>query len=230
LAVRRTPLWSVTLIVWITGALGIGVSSGGLRFLLPLLPVALAAVIAGLAELRARKWRAASAFAELSLAGFLLMGLGGLALYAGSSWAVSTGMTSREKYLMQHAPDYPRSEFINEQLAGKPSNERALVFLDHLYYLSVPFLYGDPADSWAVDPARLQSVDDWRSFFSRNKIRWVVRGADYPEQLSESLKRLESERILTPCASGTVEDLFGNRIGGVREEERMTILCTDAAD
>ena len=230
LAVRRTPLWRVTLIVWITGALGIGISSGGLRFLLPLLPVALAAVIAGLAELRAKQWRTASAFAELSLAGFLLMGLGGLVLYAKSSWAVSIGLTSRETYLIQHAPDYPRSEFVNQQLLGKPSNERALLFLDHLYYLRVTFLYGDPADSWAVDPAYLRTDDDWHSFFSRNNIRWVVRGTDYPEQLSEALERLERERILTPYASGTVEDLVGNRIGGVREEEQMTILCTRPAN
>lgn len=230
LAVKRTPLWRASLIVWITGALFIAFTSGGPRFLLPLLPIALAAVIAGIAELRPRQWRAAFVFAELSLAGFLLMGLGGLALYAKSSWAVSAGLTSREAYLTQHAPDYPRSEFVNRQLLGKATDERALVFIDHLYYLRVPFLYGDPADSWAVDPERLRSDDDWRSFFSRNKIGWVVRGSNYPVQLSESLVRLEKEGVLAPCASGTVEDLFGNRIGGVREEERVTILCTRNAD
>jgi hypothetical protein len=46
-------------------------------------------------------------------------------------------------------------------------------------YLRVPFLYGDPIDSWALDPARLRS-DDWRAFLSRNKIRWVVRSGNYP--------------------------------------------------
>ena len=227
LAVRRTPLWRTALIVWIAGALGVGLSSGGMRLLLPLLPIALAGVMAGVAQLQARRWRAAFVFAQLSIAGFLAFGLAGLVLYARSSWAVSAGLTTRESYLLLHAPDYPRSEFVNQQLAGKEGGGRALVFLEHLYYLQVPFLYGDPEASWAMDPNRLRSDDEWRSLFSRYNIRWVVRGAEYPRTLSEAMNRLERENILVPCASGTVEDLFGNRIGGVREAERMTVLCTD---
>ena len=226
LAVRRTALWRIALIVWIVGALGIGLSSGMMRFLLPLLPIALAAVMAGIAQLPARRWRGAFLFAQLSVAGFLVFGFGGLVLYARNSWAVSAGLTTRESYLRLHAPDYPRSEFVNEQLAGKENGGRALVFLAHLYYLKVPFVYGDPNASWAMDPDQLRSDDEWRSLFSRYNIRWVVRGGEYPPKLSEPLNRLEREDILIPCASGTVEDLFGNRIGGMREAENMTILCT----
>lgn len=226
LAIRWTPLWRTALIVWIAGSLGIAMSSGMVRFLLPLLPIALAIVMAGIAQLPGRTWRGALMLAHLSVAGTLIFGLGGLALYARNSWAVSAGLITRENYLRQRAPDYPRSEFVNEQLAGKAGGGRALVFLDHLYYLKIPFLYGDPEASWATDPDRLRSDDDWRSFFSRYDIRWVVRGEEYPLGLGDSLKRLEKSSVLTPCSSGTIEDLVGNRIGGERKEERMTILCT----
>lgn len=225
LAVRRTSLWRTVLIVWFAGSIGIGLSSGMVRFLLPLLPVGLAAIMAGIAELAARKWRSALVFAQLSLAGFLFFGFGGLLLYARSSWAVAAGLTPRTTFLTLHAPDYPRSAFVNEQLAGKTGGGKALVFIEHLYYLQVPFLYGDPTASWAMDPDKLQSDADWRLLFDRDNIRWVVRGANDPASLSESLNRLERAQILTPCGAGTVEDLVGNRIGGARQAERMRILC-----
>jgi len=227
LAVRRTSLWRTALIVWIAGSLGIGFGSGGMRFLLPLLPVALAAVIAGIAELQIRRWRGAFVFAQLSVAGFLVLGLGGLVLYEKDSWAVSAGFTAPLSYLQLHAPDYPRSEFVNQQLAGKGSDARVLVFLHHLYYLRVPYLYGEPDASWAMDPDRLRTDDEWRSLFSRYNIRWVVRGSDFPRPLRDPLNRLEKENILVPCASGTVEDWLGDRIGGVRHAEQMTIFCTN---
>lgn len=185
-------------------------------------------MIAGIAQLRAKVWRAAFVFAQLRIAGFLAFGLAGLVLYARNSWAVSAGLTTRESYLLLHAPDYPRSEFVNQQLAGKEGGGRALVFFDHLYYLQVPFLYGNPEASWVMDPDRLRSDDEWLSLFARYDIRWVVRGEEYPGELHESLDHLERENILIPCASGTVEDLFGNRIGGAREAERMTILCVSS--
>ena len=221
---RRMPLWSAAAIVWIGGTLGIGLGSGMARYALPLLPIALAAVMAGVSQLSVRRWRAVYFVAELSIAGSLLLGVGGLALYERSSWAVSAGLITRENYLRLKSPDYPKSEFLNYQLEGKSNTERILVFFGHLYYLRVPYLFGDPAESWPMDPDKLRSDEAWRLLFSRNHIRWVARGEDYPPLLREPLKRLETENVLVPLVSESIEDWSGNRIGGVRKTERITIL------
>jgi len=68
-----------------------------------------------------------------------------------------------------------------------------------------------------MNPEKLQTDDAWRSLFSSQYIRSVVRAPDYPESLSIVLKRLESENIFVPCATGTVEDWAGNRIGGTSQ-------------
>jgi len=168
--------------------------------------------------------RAVRVTAIVSVAGFLLFGLGGLVLYERNSWAVSAGLISREKYLREHAPDYARSEFVNDYLSGRESEGRALIFFRHVYYLRVPFAYAHPDASWAMNPEMLQTDDAWRSLFRNQHIRWVVRAPDYPESLSIALKRLESENILVQCATGTVEDWAGNRIGGTRQLQSITIL------
>jgi hypothetical protein len=225
LAVRRTPLWRVVLTVWLAGAIGIGLTSGMMRFLVPLLPIALAASMVGVAQLEGQRWRAVRVTAIVSIAGFLLFGLGGLALYERNSWAVSAGLISRETYLREYAPDYARSEFVDHYLSETGSDGRALIFFRHVYYLRMPYLYGHPDASWAMNPEELQTDDAWRSLFRSQHIRWVVRAPDYPESLSIVLKRLESENILVPCATGTVEDWAGNRIGGTRQLQPITILC-----
>ena len=226
LAVRRTPLWRVVLIVWLAGAMGIGLTSGMARFLLPLLPMALASSMAGAARLQGPPWRAVRVTAMASIVGFLFFGLGGLALYARNAWAVSAGLVSREAYLQEHAPDYADAEFVNQYLSGQGADGRALIFFRHVYYLRVPYMAdGDPGASWAMDPAELQTDDAWRALFGTQRIRWVVRAPDYPEALSVALKRLESEHVLVPCASGEVEDWRGNRIGGARQLQPIMILC-----
>jgi hypothetical protein len=225
LALRNTPIWRTALIVWIGGALGIGLTSEMARYALPVLPIALAASMAGVAHMQARPWRAVRVTALASIAAFLLFGLGGLALYARNAWAVSGGLVPRERYLLLHAPDYARAEFVNQQLAGKGSEGKVLVFFQHLYYLRVPFVYGDPEASWAMDPAKLQTDDAWLALFRSQRIRWVVRAPDYPESLSKALERLETEKILVPCSAGEVQDWVGNRIGGARELQPITILC-----
>ena len=225
LAVRRTPLWRVVLVVWLAGAVGIGLTSGMTRFLLPLLPVALASSMAGVAQLQGPPWRAVRVTAMAGIVSSLFFGLGGLALYARNSWAVSAGLISREAYLREHAPDYADAEFVNQHLSGKGADGRALIFFRHVYYLRVPYVYGDPGASWAMDPAKLQTDDAWRMLFHSQRIRWVVRGPNYPEALSVALKRLESEHVLVPCASGEVEDWRGNRIGGARQLQPIMILC-----
>ena len=222
LAIRNTPLWRVILVVWLGGAIGIGLSSGMMRFLLPLLPIALVATVRGVAQFQRAPLVRVTALGSVAV--FLLFGLGGLVLYDRSSWAVCAGLTSREAYLRQRAPDYARSEFINHYLSGRAFEGRALIFFRHVYYVQVPYAYGHPEASWAMDPQKLQSDEAWRSFFREQQIRWVVRAPDYPEVLKNSLRRLESENIIVPYASGAVEDWVGNRIGGTRELQPITIL------
>ena len=225
LAVKNTALWRTVIGVWILGTLGIGASSGMTRFLLPLLPLALAASIAGVALFAERGWRVVNVAVRLSIAVFLLMGFGGLCLYARQSWSVAAGITSRESYLRQRAPDYEKCEFLNRQLAGKGSDGKVMVFFRHVYYLRVPFAYGDPGSSWAVDPARLQTDSAWMRLFRENHIRWVAHDASFPPSIQEPLQRLEAEKVLVPCASTIVQDWRGNRIGGTREQQTFTLDC-----
>lgn len=224
LSLKNTPLWRTAATVWVCGALGIGLISGMTRFLLPLLPVALAACVGAVGS-NPRGFRAARLLATLSIAAFLITGLAGLCLYARHAWSAAAGFTPREDYLRRLAPDYARSEFLNQQLAGQGTGGKVLVFFHHVYYLRVPFVFGNPEASWAVDPSRLQMSAAWMRLFRENGIRWVARGPQFPRSLREPLERLEAEKVLLPCASGQVEDWHGNRIGGARVQESITLDC-----
>ena len=225
LAVKNTPLWRTVIGVWLLGSVLIGAASGMTRFLLPLAPIALAASVAGAALVANRGWPLVNAAVRLSITAFLLMGFGGLCLYARPSWSVAAGLTSREAYLVRRAPHYAKCEFLNRQLAGKGSEGKVMVFFRHMYYLRVPFVYGDPESSWAVDPARLQTDSAWMRLFRQNRIRWVAHGVAFPPSIQEPLRRLEAEKILVPCASTVVADWNGNRIGGTREQQTFTLDC-----
>jgi len=225
LAFRWSSLWRIALIVWLGGALGIGISSGLTRFTLPLLPIALAACMAGVSQSTVRRWRAAEFLAKAIIAAYLCIGLVGLMAYDKNNLAVAAGLTSREDYLRSRAPDYQRSEFVNQRLAGKEDQGRALVFFSHTYYITVPYRFGLPSGSWAVDPSRLKTDSDWKTFFQKNNIRWLIREESFPPVLSESLGRLEKDGGLADCGSGEVHDLIGNRIGGKVQTEHLTLLC-----
>jgi hypothetical protein len=110
----------------------------------------------------------------------LLGGFAGLVVYDRSAVSAATGVTTREDYLRDHAPEYEDSQFVNQALADKSAQGKALVFLRHTYYLRVPFLYGDPSASWAIDPAKLRTPEQWRHLFRDNGIRWVVKSPVYP--------------------------------------------------
>ena len=224
LAARNTPLWRTTFIVWLASSIGIGASAGMTRFLMPVLPLAMAAAIAGVAALSEKEWRFARGLSIASIAGFLLMGAGGLLMYGRSAAAAAAGFTSRESYLLQRAPDYPKAEFVNKSLAGKGGAGRALVFFRHVYYVRVPFVYGDPAASWAVDPDRLKTAKSWEAFFRGENIRWVVRASDYPSEIAGPLLQLEASGKLVPIAQTAVTDFSGNRFWGVRDTSPVVIL------
>jgi len=224
LTVRNTPLWRAVLIVWAGTSLGIGATSGMTRFLLPILPIALAAVFAGAAALREMEWRFARHIAKVSIGLFLLMGAAGLLLYSRAAVAAAAGLTSREDYLLQRAPDYAKAEFVNGVLDGKGSTERVLVFFRHVYYLRVPFAYGDPVASWPVDPQRLNTPEAWKSFLRGQGIRWVVRAPDYPPAIAAPLRQLEGAGDFVPIAQGEVSSFEGMRIFGVRKTTPIVVL------
>jgi hypothetical protein len=224
IAVRNTPLWRVAGIVWIGSALAIGATSGMVRFLLPVFPLALAAVFSGLPELKTHGWRVAWLLCLATVAGFLLLGAAGLTLYERAPLAASMGITGREDYLRARAPDYQTAQFVNQVLAGNEGGGKALVFFRHVYYLRVPFLYGDPAASWAVDPARLQTPEQWQALFRAQGIRWLVRAPSYPPSIAEPLRQLEASGKLIPVAFREVSTFQGMRISGVRTQIPVVIL------
>jgi hypothetical protein len=223
-AIRNTPLWRIVVGVWIPGALLIGANSGMTRFLLPLYGIALAASIAGAALCRP-DWRVARVAAHWSIATALVLGFVGLCFYDSEPWRASAGLVSREDYLRDNSPDYTRQEFVNAQLAGWEVEGKALVFFRHVYYLRVPYLDGNPASSWAIDPERLQTDEAWLQLFHENRIRWVVKDEQYPSPIRASLMRLEAEGVLIPCASQSIEIREGNVIRGKPGKELITLEC-----
>ena len=224
LVVRNDSTWRAVLPVWILSTIGIGATSGMTRFLLPVLPLALAAVLAGAAQLQTVGWRWARYISIASLFGFLLLGASGLLVYDCSAIAAAVGLTPRDEYLSQHVQEYEKVRFINDVLGGTGNGGKALVFLRHVYYLRVPFLYGDPASAWAVDPSKLQTPEDWEALFRKEDIRWVVRSPKYPPMIAAPLEELEKRGELVPIARTDVSDFQGLRIAGRRQEISVVIL------
>ena len=222
--VRRDGTWRTVLFVWVLSALGIGWSSGMTRFLLPILPIALAAVLAGAAQLASRGWRAVRFVSLATIVGFLLFGAAGLLYYDRAALAAAAGLIPREDYLQARAPEYEKVRFINEALVGKATEGKTLVFVRHVFYLNVPFLYGDPTASWAMDPSKLQTPQDWRALFQKEGIRWVVRSPEYPPAIAGGLRELEEQGDLVPTFRAVVSDFQGMRIGGKLESVPIVIL------
>jgi hypothetical protein len=219
---RKTVLWRGCLVVWTVSTVGIGLTSGMMRFAVPVYPLTLAAVMAGLWSIPMREWKLVRTLAWATLVGFLVLGAGGLLMYGRAAAMAAIGAQSREDYLAAHAPDFSKARFVNDALRGRPG--KALIFFQHVYHLQVPYVYGNPDGSWAVDPDKLQSNAQWEEFFQKEQIRWVVKAPQYPQALAESLRKLEAEGLLVTIASGEVEDFSGNRIRGVRERISVEIL------
>ena len=224
LAWRNTPVWRVASIVWLTSSVLVCLSSGMLRFLLPVFPVALAAALAGAASLRRADWPMARALSSASIAALLALCIGGALFYGRLAALASVGLLSRESYLELRAPDYRRVSFINQTLAGQGSEGKTLVFLQHLYYLRVPFVSGNPNHNWNIDPQRFASVEAWDALFRAENIRWVVRAPDYPLEVAAPLQQLESEGRLVPVARAEVSDFDGLRLYGARKTASVVIL------
>ena len=224
LVVRNTPSWRTALTIWVLSALGIGATSGMTRFLLPVLPIALAATLAGVARLATVEWRSARVISFATLGGFLLLGIAGLLVYDRASLFAAVGLGSPSEYLRQHAPGYEQVQFVNQALVGRETEGNTLVFLRHVYYLRIPFLYGDPVASWAIDPAKLQTPQEWLALFRSQDIRWVVRSPEYPAAIASPLWQLEAQGKLLPVAQTEIADFQGNRISGERQTVPAVIL------
>jgi hypothetical protein len=225
LVIRNTASWRVTLTVWALSTFLIGWSSGMTRFLAPILPIALAAVIAGTVQLKPRGWNKVSGVAKVSVCGFIFLSLGGLIVYEFPALLVATGLTSRQDYLRESAPDYGQTEFVNRVLEKKENPGTVLVFMRHLYYLHVPFLYADPSASWAIDPSVYRNPEEWRRLLRHNGVRWIVRSADYPPSIARPLQTLEAQGALVPVARSDVQEFRGMRISGERTVVPVTIFC-----
>jgi len=223
LAWHKTALWRSAVIVWMLSSAAIAFTSGMARYLLPVFPIAMAASMAGAYQVQLQNWRVARWFTRASLGGFLLLGCGGLLLYGRQAAEASLGLISREDYLRQRAPDYAKSEFVNRILL-RSEGGTALVFFRHLYYLRVPYAYGDPVASWLVDRDRLRTSAEWQEFLRREHIRWIVRAPEFPPTIATPLRELEATGMLTPYASGRVDDIQGMRMQGARSEVQVMIL------
>jgi hypothetical protein len=224
LVVRNTASWRSALTVWVASAIGIGATSSMTRFLLPVLPIAIAVVLAGVAGLKADGWRSVRYISLASVCSVLLLGASGLLIYSRSAISAAVGLTSHEEYLRQHAPEYEKTQFVNGFLAGERFQGRMLVFLRHGFYLRVPFLYGDPAASWAIDPSRFRTTEEWKKLFKSQDIRLVVRSPEYPLPIAAPLRELENQGNLVPVAHSEISDFQGLRISGERQMVPVVIL------
>ena len=98
------------------------------------------------------------------------------------------------------------------------------MFLRHQYYLEVPYVEGNPSESWAVDPTKMQDEAAWTALFEREQIHWVVKAPKYPPELANALNNLETQGILKPIAETVTEDIAGMRVDGNRTKNPVVIL------
>lgn len=222
-SIKNKSLWRAILIVWIVSTFGVGGSSDRVRFVLPLFPVALAASIAAISSVKGIGAKVVRVLATATIVIVLVAGFAGLVIYERLALAASLGRIGAGEYLREQAPDYEQAEFVNEHLDPN-SGSKALVFFQHLYYLRVPFIYGDPKASWMINPEKLKSREQWLGFFKGENIRWVVRSPNYPDSVATPLRELEKCGDLQPFATGETSDLVGKRMQGVKVSLPIVIL------
>jgi Dolichyl-phosphate-mannose-protein mannosyltransferase len=186
--------------------------------------LAIAAVFAGVARLDSLRWPVARGVARALVWSFVLAGVGGLMLYGRSALGAAIGITGRQEYLARKAPNCGEVELLNGTLGKEVSPEKVLVFFPHVYYLRVPYLRGNPDASWAIDPLRFQTDDEWRTLFRDEHIGWVVRAPEFPAPIAQPLNRLEAEGSLVPVAESDASDFANMRITGQRQLTRIVVL------
>ncbi len=219
LAYKNTREWRIPVLVWFLSSLGIFFASGLPRFLLPLFPVALFCVAAGIEWSIGKGWKIASAVSVGTMALMILAGATGLAVYCWKPVLAAVGFTSREAYLEDMGQDYQVAQAIN-QLLGTPKNAgTALIFLRHQYYRHISYLNADPDTSFEADPERLKTPEQWKEFLKVKAIVYVVRAPSYPLVIAAPLEELEKRGELVRFAQTEVGNLKGMRI----EQEHITV-------
>jgi dolichyl-phosphate-mannose-protein mannosyltransferase/uncharacterized protein DUF1420 len=224
LAWRNTRAWRVSTIVWSCAGLGIFLTSGLMRFLLPVFSIALSCAAAGAFYARQKGWIPVHRLASVSVLLACLMGAAGLPIYTAPAIRAALGTQSGEVYLSARAPDYQISQAVNQSLVSDSSPGKTLVFFRHLYYLRVPYVVGDPGASWQVNPDNLKTAAAWRSFLRSEGITYVVRAPDYPTALAAGLEQLEKEGSLVRFSETDVENFTGMRQEGQRVRLPVVIL------
>lgn len=214
-------------VIWVAMLLATALSTQTGRFLLPVYIFALALVFSGLAEIFERNWKIAAYGCAATLAVFLGFAAFSDSLYARDFLPPVLGRENREAFLRRTAPEYQFASFINSALGQEPRNGtgRAMIFLRHLYYVRVPYVYGDPKFSWAVDPAKCSEPGGLLRLLRELDVKWVVKDPGYPPALENSFRQLEDEKKLIPIASSDLETLTGiSRIYQERQTTRVTLM------
>jgi Protein of unknown function (DUF1420) len=224
LACRNTREWRVRTFVWLFAGLEIFLASGLTRFLLPLLPIAFSCIAAGIYYAGQKEWVQVHRLATVSVLLACLLGAGGLVLYTTPPILATIGVEDRQHYLREKVPDYQVSEVVNHSLSPSPMAGKTLVFLRHLYYLRVPYILGDPATAWQVNPDSIKTPADWRAFLRDEHIAYVVRSPSYPAAIAAPLEQLEKDGTLTLYSKSEVQNFQGMRIEENRERVLVFIL------
>ena len=210
--------------VWCVSALGIFYSSGLQRFLLPVFPLALACTAAGISFSQQKNWKMTNRMTNGLAALLCIAGGAGLLIYSWKPVATSLGILSKLRYLEEKSPGYQQAEAINRVLGRQAIDGKTLVFLRHMYSLDVPFLNGDPATSWVINPDQLRTPRDWEVFFQREGIAFIIRSPNYPPAIAAPLEEMEARGDLIPVAQPVVQDFQGKRIQAERVEIPVIIL------
>jgi hypothetical protein len=145
-------------------------------------------------------------------------------LYTAPEVLATIGAKDRQRYLEEKAPEYQVSEAVNRAVSSTQVAGKTLVFIRHLYYLRVPYILGNPATSWEVNPDVLRTAVEWRKFLHEEQIAYVVRAPSYPATIAAPLNDLEREGYLIPYAKSEVQDFQGMRLTGIRGPVEVIIL------
>lgn len=224
LAFRKDRPWRVSILVWWTSSLAIFFASGLPRFLLPVFPIALACAAAGWQVSLRQDWTVSNRIVTGLLALIALSGGAGLALDSYKPICAAIGLQDKTRYLEERAPDYQVVQAVNQLLARRENWGKTLIFIRHLYYLKVSFLNGDPSTSFDVDPERMKTASDWRAFFGKNDVGYVVRSPDYPGSIRQPLEEMERTGELIPLSQIDVQNFQGMRLTQTRVTVPVVIL------
>jgi hypothetical protein len=194
------------------------------RFLLPVFPVALSCTVAAIELSKTKLWRLTHFVVLASLAALCAIGIGGLAIFSRAPLLASLGFYNPTAYLNATVQDFSLAHTINQVIRAQPQPSKTLVFFRHLYYLEVPFINGNPDDSWSINPELLKTPEQWNRFFVEQGICYVVRSPNYPRAIAAPLLEMEQRGDLIPIATTEVENFRGMRMSEDRTSVAVVFL------